>query len=169
MRKALWRQCIRRRTIHTIPPLSQQPAEVPPPKFANKAIDLARILGGDNPGPLLGDLLHRPSEPTPSSRLKNNKTISKREESLVAAKPVPVGYNEHAYREAIEVVKEGREPTRRELTDLLQLMDFDSPYGEMKDEARAVWQEMRSRGIVPLRSGYIALLNVTPPYDVLTI
>jgi hypothetical protein len=41
-------------------------------------------------------------------------------------------------------------------------MEYDSPYGEMKEEALAIWREMRSRGIRPAKDGYVALLKVLP-------
>jgi hypothetical protein len=54
-----------------------------------------------------------------------------------------------------------RDPTPGELTSLLRLMEFDSPEGEMKYEARAIWREMRSRKVFPTEQGYLALLRVT--------
>jgi hypothetical protein len=81
----------------------------------------------------------------------------------VVAEPVAEGYDAKAYNKAMDIVKEGRNPTPQELTDLLRLMDFDSPLGEMKPEAHAIWKEIRSKGVISTIGGYIALLNVYSP------
>jgi hypothetical protein len=81
-------------------------------------------------------------------------------EKPLAAKPVPAGHNVQIYREVAALAKEGTDPTRQQLTELFRMMEFDSPEGEMKDEAFAIWQEMRSRGVIPTREGYVALLKL---------
>jgi hypothetical protein len=81
----------------------------------------------------------------------------------VTATPVPGGYDNQAYNKSQKIAEEGRNPTPEELTSLLRLMEFDSPAGEMKYEAREIWREMRSRKIFPTEQGYVALLKVLPP------
>jgi hypothetical protein len=81
----------------------------------------------------------------------------------VVAAPVPSGYNTKIYSIVKQLVKEGKDPTSQELSDLFRLMEYDSPCGELKDEARAIWREMRSRGIVPNLDGYLALIKVQNP------
>jgi len=81
----------------------------------------------------------------------------------MSAKPVGQGYNPNAYEIARKIAEESRNPTSDELTDLLRLMDFDSPMGEMKLEAHAIWSEMRTKNIRPKTDGYLALLNVGSP------
>jgi hypothetical protein len=81
----------------------------------------------------------------------------------ITATPVPSGYDSQAYVKSLNIAQIGRDPTPAELTNLLRLMEFDSPHGEMKYEARAVWREMRSRKVFPTEKGYQALLKVTRP------
>jgi pentatricopeptide repeat protein len=81
-------------------------------------------------------------------------------EKPLAAKPVPAGHKPQIYREVVELAKTGIDPTPQQLTDLFRMMEFDSPGGEMKDEAFAIWQEMRSRGVIPTKEGYAALLKL---------
>lgn len=83
-------------------------------------------------------------------------------EKPVVAAPVPAGYNPGIYKEVKELAVQGKDPSREKLTDLFKLMKFDSPYGEMKEEALAIWREMRSRQIIPTKEGYVALLHVHP-------
>src|SRR5204862_360028 len=80
-------------------------------------------------------------------------------EKPLAARPVTAGHNPQIYREVVELAKEGRDPSPQQLTQLFRMMEFDSPEGEMKDEAFAIWQEIRSRGIIPTKEGYVALLK----------
>jgi hypothetical protein len=81
-------------------------------------------------------------------------------ERPLAAKPVTVGYKPEIYREVTALAKKGKDPTPEQLADLFRMMQFDSPEGEMKDEAFAIWQEMRSRGVIPTKQGYVALLKL---------
>ena len=81
-------------------------------------------------------------------------------EKPLAARPVTAGHNPQIYREVVELAKDGKDPSAQQLTQLFRMMEFDSPEGEMKDEAFAIWQEMRSRGIIPTKEGYVALLKV---------
>jgi hypothetical protein len=81
----------------------------------------------------------------------------------VSAAPVIKGYNKNAYDDARKIVEEGRNPTPTELIDLIRLMDFDSPQGEMKKEAYAIWTEMRSKGVTLTAEGYLALTHVFVP------
>ena len=81
-------------------------------------------------------------------------------EKPLPAKPVTAGHNPQIYREVAALAKDGKDPTPQQLTDLFRMMEFDSPEGEMKDEAFTLWQEMRSRGVIPTREGYVALLRL---------
>ena len=56
-------------------------------------------------------------------------------------------------------------PTPTELDELFQVMDRDSPQGEMKHEAMTIWREMRAKAKIPTQDGYVALLKVHfPPH-----
>src|SRR5271167_2823886 len=81
-------------------------------------------------------------------------------EKPVVAAPTPAGYNANIYKEVKELAEQGKDPSRKQLTELFKLMRYDSPYGEMKEEALAIWREMRSRKIIPTKEGYAALLDV---------
>ena len=81
-------------------------------------------------------------------------------EKPLPAKPVTAGHNPQIYREVAALAKDGKDPTPQQLTDLFRMREFDSPEGEMKDEAFTLWQEMRSRGVIPTREGYVALLRL---------
>jgi hypothetical protein len=59
------------------------------------------------------------------------------------------------------IAETGKDPTREDLSNLFLRMELDSPLGEMKEEAFAIWREMRSRGIVPTADGIVSLLKVT--------
>lgn len=78
----------------------------------------------------------------------------------VVGTPVPKGYDSKAYAEATRLAEKGKKPTRLQLDNLLRLMEFDSPQGELRHEAREIWREMRSRGVLPTSAGYKALLQV---------
>jgi hypothetical protein len=79
----------------------------------------------------------------------------------VTAALVARGYNSHAYEIARKIAEQGQNPSPKELSELLKLMDFDSPMGEMKAEALAVFKELRAKGIKPDYSGYAALMHVS--------
>lgn len=79
---------------------------------------------------------------------------------LAPGKPVPKGYNDRIYRIVKDLATNEQDPTSQQLDDLFRMMEYDSPMGEMKNEAYTVWLEMRSRGIVPGQMGYTALLKV---------
>jgi hypothetical protein len=150
-------QCLRRTlttTTTTTPPQKspKKPSPRPPPHGQNKI-----TLTTDIP-PNPSSLDNFPSKIL-NFKFQSTPAGIPVEKPVVAA-PLPRGYNEHAYTNAIKIAAEGREPTREEVTDLLKLMDFDSPLGEMKYEALAIFREMRSRGVIPTYIGYEALLNV---------
>lgn len=94
--------------------------------------------------------------PVPSSPPSNGNP-----RTLVATAPTPAGYNSGIYSIVSKLAKDGRDPTPEQLADLFRLMAFDSPLGEMKDEALVIWRRMRSKGIVPTTKGYVALLKVS--------
>jgi hypothetical protein len=74
--------------------------------------------------------------------------------------PVPAGHNEQIYRIVATAANAGQDPAVTELNDLFRMMLHDSPFGEMKDEAMAVWRTMRDRGIHPTKEGFRALFAV---------
>jgi len=74
--------------------------------------------------------------------------------------PLPTGYNDRIYRVVAAMAKAGQDPSPTDLADLFRMMEHDSPYGELKDEAVAVWREMRKRGINPTKEGLRALFAV---------
>jgi len=87
---------------------------------------------------------------------------SRAQKSIVPATRdfLPNGYDANAYENARKLAAKGKKPTPKELSDLLRLMDFDSPMGEMRHEAYTIWKEMRKGGIIPSAPGYTALINV---------
>jgi len=124
---------------------------------------------------LLSALTQNDGDPSSSSRLtalaqadlEKQKFLPSRLsteiEKPVAAKPVPPGYYGGIYRDVLQLAQEGKDPTSEQLSQLFRIMSYDSPEGELKDEALAIWREMRSRGVVPTITGYVALLKVVSP------
>ncbi len=161
-----WRRCIRR-PIHVGQVWLQDPvmdysapAELNTAPKITTAGDLVRVMS-DKPIP------QNPSNllPLASAQIANVSPIQEptvRLPRIFAAAPVPVGYNSRAYSQAKTGAAENRDPTPEELDELFRLMSFDSPAGELRMEAHAIWKEMRSRKIIPTGKGYWALLKVLP-------
>ena len=84
----------------------------------------------------------------------------KPEEPIVSAAPTPSGYDNSIYRIVKQLAVEKKNPTPEQLSMLFRLMAFDSPYGELKDEAMAIWRTMREKGIRATQAGYDALFKV---------
>lgn len=130
------------------------------PKIAT-AGDLVRVMS-DKPIPQNPSNLHS----LPSTQIGNLAAPIQEPKvqlpKIVAAAPVPMGYNSRAYSQAKTAAEEKRDPTPEELDELFRLMSFDSPLGELRMEARAIWKEMRTRKILPTEKGYWALLKVLP-------
>jgi hypothetical protein len=84
------------------------------------------------------------------------------QEPLVSAAPTPKGYNSKIYDTAKKLAEKKKYPTPTQLSDLFRLMDFDSPNGELKEEALVIWRAMREKGIRPTAQGYEALFKVSP-------
>jgi hypothetical protein len=76
---------------------------------------------------------------------------------------VPTGYDAQIYGICADLAKKGQNPSRADLDQLFRLMWHDSPYGELKEEAMAVFREMREEGIVPTKDGFRPLFSVRPP------
>jgi hypothetical protein len=66
----------------------------------------------------------------------------------------------YTYSRCRDLAKRNELPNVGLLHKLLGLMDEDSPSGELKAEAFAVWKRLRSRGVVPGEDGYLALLGM---------
>ena len=162
-----WQRCIRR-PFHTGQARLQEPVmgnTASPwinktPKVA-RASDLIRVMS-DEP------ILEYPSNvgSLPSQQITNlvppiQKPMAPLPK-IVASAPVPPGYNFRAYSQAKTAAEENRDPTPKELDELFRLMNFDSPLGELRLEAHAIWKQMRSRKIIPTEKGYWALLRVLP-------
>ena len=88
---------------------------------------------------------------------------SGKHESWRHGQAVPMGYNAQIYRICAGMAQEGRNPSRADLDQLFRLMGHDSPYGELKEEAMAVFREMRKRGVVPGKDGFRPLFSVRLP------
>lgn len=114
----------------TIPPAASSLSSLPP-----ELLEKTACL----PDPGIGSIKH---EPAPRGA------------------PVAAGYNDRIYRVCAARAQAGQNPSPTDLNDLFRMMLHDSPNGELKDEAIAVWREMRSRGISPTKEGFRALFAV---------
>jgi len=168
-----WRQFARRpfRTFspHLQEPPSQPPASHPPATASTKSskpsddATLASVFlppqkipqAASSLSSLPPDLLVEKTAFLPDPAIGS----AKYEPALPRA-PVPKGYNDRIYRVVAAMAKAGQDPSPTDLNDLFRMMEHDSPYGELKDEAVAVWIEMRKRGINPTQDGLRALFAV---------
>lgn len=162
-----WRRCIRRQFRTSCSRLNDGP--LPPPisgiilnhrKLTLQAKKLLTALVQPEQIPANPSSLNTLAQADLTNPFTLSPIPNPKIEKPLAAKPVTAGYNPQIYREVIELAQEGKEPTPQQLTQLFRMMEYDSPEGEMKDEAFAIWQEMRSRGVIPTREGYVALLKV---------
>ena len=160
-----WRHCLRKR-FHSYPRLLQSPQGGKIPNYFSNfdietaAGELAKVMTNkdipSNPSAL--DFLDKAQFELATPLVSQANTNV---EKFVAASPTPAGYNSKIYSIANQLAKDGKHPTPEQLSDLFRLMSWDSPLGELKDEALAIWREMRSRGVIPTDKGYVALLNVS--------
>jgi len=82
-------------------------------------------------------------------------------EPITSAAPVPLGYDPDIYNTVKKLADAKKDPTPQQLTALFRLMAFDSPFGELKNEALTVWRAMRAKGIRPTQFGYNELFRVS--------
>ena len=160
-----------RRPFRTFSPRLQEP---PPPPAASHAPAAAAGKSADN-ATLASAFLPPQKIPQAASSLSSlppdllvEKTAFLPDPTIGSAQhepapphaPLPTGYNDRIYRVVAAMAKAGQDPSPTDLTDLFRMMQHDSPYGELKDEAVAVWKEMRKRGINPTKEGLRALFAV---------
>lgn len=163
-----WRQCCRRSFVSRvrIPP-SPATNEAASPTHGSSDFDrkaLAAAVSSHQIPEAPSILSTLPSNVVETTKKSTDRRIdSEQQEPWSPGQAVPTGYNAQIYGICADLAKKGQNPSRADLDQLFRLMWHDSPYGELKEEAMAVFREMGKEGIVPTKDGFRPLFSVKPP------